>query len=191
MLISRKHLDRIAAGEIDRAFRRWKRPTVRTGGTLRTAIGLLAIDSVEPITDADVTEDDARHAGFESREALFAFLPVRDEQLYRIRLRTGGVDPRAALREQANLTQDDVRDLHARLAHLDARAPDGPWTAATLAAIAAAPGTRAADLAESLGRERLPFKADVRKLKALGLTESLEIGYRISPRGQALLDVGA
>ena len=70
MLISRKHLDRIAAGEIDRAFRRWKRPTVRAGGTLRTSIGLLAIDSVEPITDADVTEEDARHAGFESREAL-------------------------------------------------------------------------------------------------------------------------
>jgi hypothetical protein len=190
MLISRKHLDRIAAGEIDRAFRRWKRPTVRTGGTLRTAIGLLAIDSVEPITDADVTEEDARLAGFDSREALFAFLPVRDEQLYRIRLRTGGVDPRAALREQTTLTQEDVRDLHARLAHLDARAPDGPWTAATLAAIADAPGTRAANLAESLGRERLPFKADVRKLKALGLTESLEVGYRISPRGQALLDAG-
>ena len=64
MLLSRKHLDRIAAGEIDRAFRRWKRPTVRAGGTLRTSIGLLAIDSVEPITDADVTEEDARLAGF-------------------------------------------------------------------------------------------------------------------------------
>jgi len=187
MLISRKHLDGIAGGEIDRAFRRWRRPTVRTGGTLRTSIGLLAIDSVEPITDADITEDDARLAGFATREALLDFLPVRDEQLYRIRLRTGGVDPRAALREQADLTDEERADLHARLDRLDARAPDGPWTAATLAAIAAAPGTRAADLAASLGRERLPFKADVRKLKALGLTESLEVGYRISPRGRALL----
>jgi hypothetical protein len=35
--------------------------------------------------------------------------------------------------------------------------------------------------------ERLPFKANVRKLKALGLTESLDIGYRLSPRGEALL----
>jgi hypothetical protein len=188
MLISRKHLDGIADGEIDRAFRRWKRPTVRTGGTLRTSIGLLAIESVEAITDADVTDDDARLAGFESRAALFAFLPVRDEQLYRIRLRSGGVDPRAALREQTALTDAERADLHARLARLDARAPGGPWTAATLAAISAAPATRAGDLAESLGRERLPFKADVRKLKALGLTESLEIGYRISPRGRALLD---
>jgi hypothetical protein len=188
LLISRKHLDGIASGHIDRAFRRWKRPTVRAGGTLRTSIGLLAIDAVEAITDDDITEEDARLAGFPNRAALLAFLPVREEQLYRIRLRTGGVDPRAALREQAVLTEEDRRDLNARLARMDAQAPGGHWTAATLGAIAAAPGTRAADLAESLGRERLPFKADVRKLKALGLTESLEVGYRLSPRGRAFID---
>ena len=34
-------------------------------------------------------------------------------------------------------------------------------------------GVRAGDLAAELGMERLAFKADVRKLKALGLTESL------------------
>ena len=34
-------------------------------------------------------------------------------------------------------------------------------------------------------REIAPFKADVRKLKELGLTESLRIGYRLSPRGRA------
>ena len=49
------------------------------------------------------------------------------------------------------------------------------------------PEVRAADLAEALGRERIPFKRDVRKLKELGLTESLERGYRLSPRGRALL----
>ena len=37
------------------------------------------------------------------------------------------------------------------------------------------------------GRETQPFKLDVRKLKALGLTVSLETGYRLSPRGQAWL----
>ena len=52
--------------------------------------------------------------------------------------------------------------------------------------IAAHPGVRAPDLAARLGRETLAFKIDVRKLKALGLTESLEVGYRLSPRGQAL-----
>ena len=46
---------------------------------------------------------------------------------------------------------------------------------------------RAADLAPELGLERLPFKARVRRLKELGLTESLERGYRLSPRGAAYL----
>ena len=41
---------------------------------------------------------------------------------------------------------------------------------------------------QAAGRERHPFKTDVRKLKELGLTESLEVGYRLSPRGRALLD---
>ncbi|HJW62866.1 MAG TPA: hypothetical protein VJ849_05160, partial [Actinomycetes bacterium] len=49
------------------------------------------------------------------------------------------------------------------------------------------PGVRAGDLAGQRGRERHPFKTDVRKLKELGLTESLEVGYRLSPRGRALL----
>jgi hypothetical protein len=53
--------------------------------------------------------------------------------------------------------------------------------------IEANPGVRAPDLAERLGLETLPFKRDVRKLKELGLTESLEVGYRISPRGRAYL----
>ena len=59
-----------------------------------------------------------------------------------------------------------------------------------LALIAERPAVRAGDLAESLGRERLSFKADVRKLKNLGLTLSLEIGYRLSPRGEAYLAHG-
>ena len=74
--------------------------------------------------------------------------------------------------------------LAARLGRLDARRP---WTAATLALIAAHPGRRAPELAALLGRETLAFKQDVRKLGALGLTESLEVGYRLSPRGEALL----
>ena len=50
-------------------------------------------------------------------------------------------------------------------------------------------GTRAADLAAQLGEPDLArFKSRVRRLKNLGLTESLGVGYRISPRGRALLD---
>ncbi len=53
--------------------------------------------------------------------------------------------------------------------------------------IADQPATLAADLAAQVGREKLPFKRDVRKLKELGLTESLPTGYRLSPRGRAFL----
>jgi hypothetical protein len=73
------------------------------------------------------------------------------------------------------------------LEQLDARATDGPWTLKTLEIIRAHPGLRAADLCRLVGFERLPFKVNVRKLKALGLTESLEVGYRLSPRGAAFL----
>ena len=41
---------------------------------------------------------------------------------------------------------------------------------------------------DPVGQERLVFKQNVRKLKTLGLTESLEVGYRLSPRGMALLE---
>jgi hypothetical protein len=58
----------------------------------------------------------------------------------------------------------------------------------TLRLIGDRPQVRAADLAAAAGRERLAFKADVRKLKELGRTQSLEVGYRLSPRGRALLE---
>jgi hypothetical protein len=54
--------------------------------------------------------------------------------------------------------------------------------------IAEAPGVRAPDLAARVGEEVPRFKRRVRRLKALGLTESLRIGYRLSPRGVAFLD---
>ena len=56
-----------------------------------------------------------------------------------------------------------------------------------LRTIAERPAVRAADLAASFGRETQSFKLDVRKLKNLGLTLSLEVGYRLSPRGEAYL----
>jgi len=74
-----------------------------------------------------------------------------------------------------------------RLARLDARAPGGAWTAKTLALIARRPRIAAGRLAESLGRDKPSFKADVIKLKRLGLTQSFEVGYEITPRGRAFL----
>src|SRR5687767_4041460 len=85
---------------------------------------------------------------------------------------------------------DEMAVLSAKLAKLDASAPGGPWTRRVLQLIRDNPAIRAGDLCKVVEMERLPFKANVRKLKALGLTESLEVGYRLSPRGEALLSGG-
>ncbi len=185
MLLNRRALDGIAAGEIDLAFRRWKRPTVKAGGTLRTRAGVLAIDAVEPTSERRITAANARRAGFRSRKELLASLRP-EGRLYRIEFRRVGSDPRAALRERAEITESEREELDARLARMD-RARGEPWTRRVLEVIADQPETLAADLAASLDMEKLPFKRDVRKLKELGLTESLLVGYRLSPRGRAYL----
>ncbi len=188
MLLKRETLEGIAEGRITLAFRRWKRPTVRAGGELRTAIGVLAIDAVDAIKEADITEGEARLAGYPSRDALIAELDRRSAgDLYRVALHRAGGDPRAALRELDDLDGEAVAAIAARLARFDRSSRHGPWTDAVLRLIGASPGVRAPDLAASLGRETQPFKRDVRKLKELGLTESLEVGYRLSPRGRAWL----
>jgi hypothetical protein len=186
MLFTYRDLRRIAAGEITLAFRRWRRPTVKTGGTLRTRAGVLAIESVDEIEPEQVTDADARRAGREDRAAALADLRG-DGRLYRIRFHPAGPDPRIALRQRADLSAAERLELDRRLGRLDAASRHGPWTLQVLRLIAARPATRAADLAAELRREKLPFKADVRKLKELGLTESLEVGYRLSPRGWSYL----
>ena len=107
---------------------------------------------------------------------------------YRIRFRLAdGPDPRSVLAATVTLSDDDVAEIRLRLARLDRSSSHGSWTAEVLRTIAARPGVRAADLAAGFGRETQAFKVDVRKLKNLGLTSSLEVGYRVSPRGEAYL----
>jgi hypothetical protein len=189
VLFRRRSLDGIRAGEITLAFRRWDRPRARAGGRQRTVIGELAIDSVEPVARRSITAADARRAGHASLKELLGELDARgDAQIWRIELHWAGEDPRRSLRERADLSAGEVDELAARLRRLDAASHHGAWTRQTLDLIAANPELRAEDLAASIGREKLPFKRDVRKLKELGLTESLLVGYRLSPRGQALLE---
>jgi hypothetical protein len=189
MLFPAAHLDGIAAGRVDLAFRRWRAPRVKSGSRLRTRIGVLAVGAVEVIAPASISDADARRAGHPDRAALLTALARREGEVYRIELRLDGPDPRVALRSRSALSDTERSELAQRLARLDEASRHGPWTAATLALIAAHPETRAVDLAALVGREKLPFKRDVRKLKELGLTESLERGYRLSARGRAWLDV--
>ncbi|HTU59961.1 MAG TPA: hypothetical protein VMF89_16025, partial [Polyangiales bacterium] len=90
MLLRQDELDRIVAGTQRVVFRRWVRPTVRAGGTLRTPAGVIGIDAVEPLEARELSETAARTAGFESRAALLSELSERDGQLYRIGVRYSG-----------------------------------------------------------------------------------------------------
>ena len=142
------------------------------------------VDEVDPDT---LSDDDARRAGVRSLAELRRLIDRRDgASVYRMQVSLAGADPRVALREQAELSDEDRRDIDERLDRWDA-ARGEPWTRAILRLIAARPAVRAPDLAASLGRETMPFKRDVRKLKELGLTHSLSVGYQISPRGRAYL----
>jgi hypothetical protein len=180
-------LEGIAAGEITLAFRRWDRPRARVGARHRTPAGELEILAVDEVDPAAITDADARAAGAPSAEALLAGLRADRPRTYRVALRLAGPDGRVALREEADLDDSAVAAIAARLARLDAASRRGPWTGDVLRLVEARPGVRAADLATELSRETQPFKRDVRKLKELGLTESLEVGYRLSPRGAAFL----
>ena len=188
MLFSPATLQAIADGSVTLAFRRWDQPRVKVGGRQRSPVGVIAFDSIEAIERDEITDADAVAAGFADRDEVLGFVDRRASgTIYRIRLRVAGSDPRVALRESLP-DEGQLREIERRLARLDRASSHGPWTEAVLRTIHDQPEVRAADLALQFGRERLPFKLDVRKLKELGLTESLPRGYRLSPRGQAALE---
>jgi hypothetical protein len=181
-------LDAIRDGRVDLAFRRWERARVRPGSRLRTVVGVLEVEGVEVVERSSLGEDEALRAGFESRDDLLAMLDTRGRgEIHRIELRYAGADPRVALRAKADLSETEVAEIAQRLVRMDDASRHGPWTRAVLELIAKKPEVRAEELAAEMGREKLPFKRDVRKLKELGLTESLNPGYRLSPRGQTVL----
>lgn len=184
MIIPQAILARIAAGEVRLVFRRWNRPAPRPGATLRTSAGILTINAVTVVTPDAIGDADARDAGAADRAALLASLAPQGT-LYRMEVALTGPDPRIGLRA-APLDGTGLDSLRTTLERLDRRQP---WTARTLQAIRAQPGVPARTLAAQQGMETLPFKRRVRQLKELGLTESLETGYRLSPRGEAWLAI--
>jgi biotin operon repressor len=180
-------------GGITLAFRRWRRAQVVAGHHYRTGTGMVAAESVDVVTPAEVTAAQARAAGYPDVAALLADLRGDDSlPLYRVRFRPLDTpDPRDELAATATLTDAEAAALAGRLARMDAASKRGPWTAAVLGQIAASPAVSSEHLAAALGWERPDFKVHVRRLKALGLTISLDVGYRLSPRGQAYLSRGA
>ena len=187
VLFEARFVEGIEAGRVTLTFRRWKRPGAKVGSTHRLfGRSLIAIDAVDVVNGADVGDGQARAAGFADAGELRSYLEsgradAAATQLYRIAFHYVG-----PIKEE-NVGEADVSDVVGKLQKMDQRSGHGPWTAATLRAVREQPRTRAANLAAALGRETLPFKADVRKLKYMGLTRSLEVGYELSEVGERVL----
>jgi hypothetical protein len=190
MLFRTRFHEPIRRGEVTCTVRRWKRPQAKVGGVYRLhSGGAIEVTAVDVVPADEVTNEVARAAGFEDGAALLGEVDRAsggEGDLYLVRFRYAGeiTDERAELAADDDLDAEAIEALIARLDRMDA---GHAWTRETLRLIAGHEGTRAADLARSMGRETQRFKTDVRRLKALGLTESLEVGYRLSPRGRALL----
>ena len=182
--------DGIHSGAIVLAFRRWKRSQVVPGRRYRTGIDLVEVESVDVVDPSSVDAVQAREAGYASAGELLADLRGDPASpVYRIRLRRiDEPDPRDELARAARLTEAEVAAITARLARMDRSGSRGPWTGAVLALIADQPGTVSSVLAEAIGWERQDFKVHVRRLKELGLTLSLDVGYKLSPRGESYLN---
>ena len=179
----------LASGAITVTFRTWKRPQVKVGGRYRVAGTVLEVDELGQVRVADISEDDVRRAGAADRDALLARLKApAGATVWRVHYHRVAEGEQVVRIATVPITEDEVDQVVTRLDRMDRAATSGPWTRATLRLIAEQPGVVSTKLAEQLGRDRPSFKTDVRKLKALGLTESLDVGYRLSPRGRSLLE---
>lgn len=189
MLIEKRLHAGIRDGSITVLFRRWRRRQVTAGNVYRTAAGRLIVESVNEVSPDRIRAADAKAAGYATvADAVADLRGDESDPVYLVRLRlVDEPDPREVLANDSNLSTSDIEEIGKRLARYDKVSARGPWTDETLDIIRRRPAIRAGDLADELGREMLPFKVDVRKLKNLGLTLSLEKGYRLSPRGEAYL----
>ena len=181
MLFSMDSWPGIADGSITTTFRTWTRPQAKVGGRYRIGGMLIEATDVRQVRVREVTDDDARRAGATDRAALLKRLGTGDP-VWRVDFVFLGPDDRIVRRNETS--SENLTSVMARLSRLDR---NGAWTRQTLQLIEQYPGIVSTTLARHANQERPAFKLNVRKLKEIGLTESLEVGYRLSPRGEAVL----
>jgi hypothetical protein len=181
-------LEQIAAKRVTLAFRRWKKPGVKTGEVLVTPAGALGVEAVDKVAIAKIAEVDLKRAGYPTRSALLKELAKHPGgDVYRVAFKLKGGEHRIPAREDGRITKAEVKSAIAALKNLDQASEHGAWTVPTLRLIDKYPARRPPDLAAAQRRDPLAFKRDVLRLRQLGLTENLEIGFRLSDRGRAVL----
>ena len=179
MLFTARNSAAIRAGAVTVSYRNWRRPQAKLGGIYRLRPeGAVRVTDMRTVCLDEIDAADAARAGFASVDALAAFL----------KLPLGAT----VTKVEFELVRDELRaapptlsveEALERLYAMDRRSAK-PWAVGAVLLIQANPATRAADLAPALGFETAKFKANIRKLKALGLTRSLETGYRLTDVGE-------
>ncbi|KAA5803577.1 hypothetical protein F1654_07170 [Alkalicaulis satelles] len=164
MMIRHSILQKIRKGCVWLAFRRWVRPTVRKGGTLKTTIGLLRIEDIQMTTPEMISQADAHAAGYPDRVQLMADID-RPGALYRITLSWLSEDPREALAMKPP-GATELFEINRHLEAIDARSQGADWTLCVLNLIGDQPDLTAAILASKAGQPVRLFKSRVRRLKA-------------------------
>ncbi len=184
MLLSQQALDGIVSGEIDRVYRRWKRPAVVEGTRQRTSHGLVEVVGLRRVDESEI---EPGAAGYQTTEELLDDIrpPEPGRDLYEVQVRWAGEDHRLALRESTDIDDAAWKAIDGVVSGIGRRG--GPTGIDLLRVIAANPAKLAKELADEIGVERDVLKRRIRQLKEIGLTESLRIGYRLSPRGEAYL----
>jgi hypothetical protein len=187
VLLNRDTAEGIANGSITLVLRRWDAPRAKVGGTQRTVAGTIRVDDItEHPGGYRVTAAQARAAGYPDAETAQKELDRRPARhTYVIAVSYMAPDERPELASDDRLTDADVSAISARLDRWDAATE--PWTRQYLKMIGENEAVRAPDLAARVGLDVPRFKRRVRQLKGLGLTISLDVGYRLSPRGRAYL----
>ena len=157
---------------------------VKPGATQLTQAGLLKITDIQEVDANKLTSKELR----DSDQTITGIhkLASGDGFLFEIRVQFAGADPRISLRNKALENIDDYHNLKIKLDKYD-KSKNGPWTH-ILDEINQHPGKKAQTLANNLSLEKLWLKTQIRKLKALGLTISLDVGYKLSPRGFSYLE---
>ena len=177
----------VLAGRITVSFRNWKRPHAAAGGVYRLRpSGAVKVTGVRPMRLSDIEPDDLRRSGFDSVAAVAEFLRLpQSATVTRVEFE---LTEEPAAKPPPELSAEDRPPQRGAVVVTRLQATDrrsaAPWTADVIALIRAHPATRAGDLAPEMGWETPVFKANVRKLKALGLTQSLETGYRLTDLGE-------
>ncbi len=191
MLFKTKFHEGIRNGSITLTFRAWKSARAKIGNQYRISPqDGVEVDAVDQVAISALTDEAARRSGFANAAELHNFLIKNSPEALSGKSTLFRVSFHCVKMSNEPLQVDfSAEEIAAKLAKMDRLSKHGPWTKQTLEIIAQNPRTAASKLAPILGRETRAFKADVRKLKRLGLTLSFEMGYEVTSLGKAALDV--